>query len=131
MPPARHPFPRDCRLRARSDFDRAFRAGVREKRGPYDVCCVLTGFPVTRLGLSIGRKAGNAVRRNRIKRIFREAFRLERHALDPGFDYVVVPRGSGLDPTLDEARAIVATAFRAAARRAADRAARARKPGGP
>lgn len=131
MPPARLAFPRDCRLRARSDFDRAFRAGVRERRGPYEVCCVATGRPVARLGLSIGRKAGNAVRRNRIKRIFREAFRLERHGLEPGFDFVLVPRGAGLDPSLDEARAIVATAFRAAARRAAERAARAAKPSGP
>ncbi len=43
-----------------------------------------------RLGLSIGRRVGGAVVRSRLKRLLREAFRLEQHALPPGFDLVVV-----------------------------------------
>ena len=43
-----------------------------------------------RLGVSIGKRFGNAVRRNRLKRVLREAFRLEQHNLPQSFDYVVM-----------------------------------------
>jgi ribonuclease P protein component len=45
-----------------------------------------------RLGLVVGRKHGNSPQRNRIKRLFREAFRLSQHELPAGFDLVCTPR---------------------------------------
>jgi ribonuclease P protein component len=50
------------------------------------------GLPETRLGLSVSRKVGNAVVRNRWKRRIREAFRLERLQLPAGLDLVIRPR---------------------------------------
>jgi ribonuclease P protein component len=50
------------------------------------------GLDFPRLGLSVSRKVGGAVARNRWKRLLREAFRLSRRELPRGIDLVVVPR---------------------------------------
>jgi len=50
-----------------------------------------SGRELSRLGLVVSRRVGNAVIRNRIKRIFRELFRKAKARLDPPLDVVVVP----------------------------------------
>lgn len=45
-----------------------------------------------RLGLSVGRRFGNAVKRNRVKRLIRECFRLGQGDCERGYDFVVVVR---------------------------------------
>ena len=47
-----------------------------------------------RLGLTVGRKVGNAVARNRLKRVLREFFRLHQALLEDPLDIVVVPKRS-------------------------------------
>lgn len=75
-------------LRHGSDFDRVFATGRRHKTGAV-VVIVAPGLPTTfRFGLVVGRKVGNAVVRNRVKRRLREALR----RADPplGIDVVVI-----------------------------------------
>lgn len=61
------------------------------------------GLPHTRIGLSVSRKYGGAVQRNRIKRLYREAFRLEKESLPVGLDLVLIPRTQQA-PGIDELR---------------------------
>jgi ribonuclease P protein component len=56
-----------------------------------------------RLGVTIPRKAGGAVVRNRWKRLIREAYRLDQHAMPRGFDLVVRPK-RGAEPDFPRIR---------------------------
>ncbi len=46
-----------------------------------------------RLGITVSKKIGKAVVRSRIRRLVREAYRLEQHRLPVGLDMVIVARG--------------------------------------
>lgn len=89
-PRLRHP--RACRLQSGQDFARIYRNGVRV-RGRFILLVAAESLNpgVPRLGLSVGRKYHKlAVRRNRVRRVFRESFRLNRPDLPP-LDMILIP----------------------------------------
>jgi ribonuclease P protein component len=85
-------FPKKLHLRSKRDYDAVFDARTRESRGPLSVGARPNDLPHCRFGMSVSRKVGTAVRRNRIRRLLREAFRLMQHDLPRGYDLVVVVR---------------------------------------
>jgi ribonuclease P protein component len=97
MPPTSFRFPKSARLLSRSQFDRVFsrRCSLADARIILYACHASSNVNSPtgpRLGLTISKKCGNAVVRNRWKRTLREAFRLVQHDLPAGVDFVVIPR---------------------------------------
>jgi ribonuclease P protein component len=92
-------FPRARRLLRRADFLTCYDSGKRyfSRHFVFFVVYARARPGQWRLGLAVTRKSGNAVWRNRIKRIVREFFRLHQRDIPQGLDIVVVPR-RGLDP---------------------------------
>jgi ribonuclease P protein component len=109
MPAAkRSTFPSSHRLGGRREFAEVFAAKVRVSRGFLTVYAKPNGKKYNRLGLSVSRRIGSAVIRNRFKRLLREAYRLTRHDLPSGYDLVIVPRPHELR-TLTEYRDLLAS----------------------
>lgn len=103
-------------LREPSGFRRAFDRKKPASDVEMIVYAVENGLDHTRIGISIGKKkVKSAVGRNRIKRLVREAFRLNKTTIPAGVDLVVVPRGPGL--TFESAMRSFPGLARSAARR--------------
>lgn len=98
-PPADRSFPRAVRLLARRDFLHVYDRGLRAAGPSLVLFAAPNGLPWSRLGITVSRKFGGAVARNRMKRRIREIFRTHRNALPSGLDLVVNVRpGAGAVP---------------------------------
>lgn len=113
-------FRKRDRVRGHDSFDDVFAQGTRAASNAMLVLVSKNAANIARIGISVGRKFGDSPRRNRAKRLLREAFRLHRAELDPSFDYVVVPRSElprDMDGVAREFLRLAAKATAAAARR--------------
>lgn len=100
------------RVRRQVDFDRVYQQKFYAADQNLVVQGCANGLSHTRLGLSISRRVGNAVLRNRWKRIIRTAFRTLRTELPVGLDLVVRPRRGAHPVFADAARSLPGLAHR-------------------
>lgn len=85
------------RLRSGRDFSRIFREGEKVRLDDLTVRWLFNPYSWNRIGTSVGRKFGNAVKRNRVRRIIRELYRRRKGIFPQGIDVVFLPGKKFLD----------------------------------
>ncbi len=89
-PDKRYRHPKANRLGGRGTFKKILEHENRAWRGPIGMAIAPCDARQSRMGISIGRHVGIAARRNRIKRLLRESFRMMQHDWPRAFDVVVL-----------------------------------------
>jgi len=84
-------FRKSDHLRQGADFSRVYALRCVVRTAHLTVFAAPNESDRLRVGLSVSKKHGNAVLRNRLKRLLREAFRLSRNDLPRGLDLVLIP----------------------------------------
>jgi len=85
-------LPKTCLIRKGWEYDEVYSRGKRLHAKGFSLICVSNSSLESRLGISIHRKLRGAVKRNRIKRIIRESFRVERKHFPQGMNIVFAVR---------------------------------------
>ena len=85
------------KLVSNKEFRKVFNNGKSVANRFFVIYCMPKKQEVTRVGFSVGKKVGNAVSRNRTKRILREICRLNKHRIKNGYDCIIIarPRSAG------------------------------------
>lgn len=107
MSPVTLLFNRQRRLTRKSQFDLMYKEGDRRTAGPLLMHTLRNNLEYSRLGLSIPKRIGNAVKRNKIKRRCREAFRISQHELPGRIDMLLTIRPHEILTTSEYASLIV------------------------
>ncbi|MHB0995985.1 MAG: ribonuclease P protein component [Elusimicrobiales bacterium] len=102
-------FSRSSRLRLKRDFEAVFDGGSRTATGDLVAWHLRGGGEEKKLGLMVSKKTGGAVRRNRLKRLLREAFRLDRRELKEGTRLIIYPKAGCAVGNLAQARKALET----------------------
>jgi ribonuclease P protein component len=95
-------FPRSVRVRSRAEYLKVQRSG-RKVGGRYLIILSLDNdLPVSRFGVTVSKKTGNAVTRNRVRRRIRELQRLNRDSIVVGKDIVVIATRVASEATFEK-----------------------------
>lgn len=84
-------FTKSQHIRSKADFERVYSLKCKAADGVLLIFVARNDGPCTRIGLSVSKKHGGAVIRNRLKRLLREAFRLEQHQIPSNLDLILIP----------------------------------------
>jgi ribonuclease P protein component len=90
-------LPQQYRLKRSKDFARARRFGRSAGTALISLYVLRTRSPEMRIGFSVNKRVGKAVKRNRVKRLMREAVRPHLADLRPGQDVVFIARPQAAD----------------------------------
>jgi len=83
-------YKKSQRICSNEDFKQVLSARISAGRGPFRLFAGINTSGTPRFGISISKTTGKPVLRNRLKRLAREAFRLNQHNLYPSADYVLI-----------------------------------------
>ena len=92
------------RLKKSWEFQRAYKKGKKYWDAYFVIYIYHTQLKQTRLGITVSKKVGKSVQRNRVKRLIRAAFRVLKFKLLPHYDIVVVGRTAACGLTMPEVR---------------------------
>ena len=90
-------FPGSCRLTSRLQFKAVYAKGHRASCRCFTLYALPNSLDRCRLGLTVTRKVGCAVIRNRVKRILRDVYRRNQERLDVPLDIVINARATVLE----------------------------------
>ena len=88
----RQTFGKVERIRKKRDYLTVYQQGVRSHSNHFTVIAHRNPSGKRRLGITVGKKVGNAVKRNRLKRLLREFFRLHKEQFPPARDIVIMAK---------------------------------------
>ena len=117
-----YPMRKAFRVTRRGDISRIFDEGRRATDARMTLLVAPNELEHSRAGTGVSKRHGGAVRRNRIKRLCREAFRLTRADLPVGWDYMIIPRAGvelALEGLQESLRRLAPRAIRSAGTREA------------
>lgn len=106
---------KDYRLAKREDFNRVYRHGKSMANHQFVLYYLARpGQAQFRLGISASKKIGNAVVRNRIRRVIKEIIRLNQQSIAEGYDYILIVRKPAVDLSYKEVEKSIKHVFRKA-----------------
>lgn len=92
------------RLKKSWEFQRAYKNGKKYWDAYFVIYVYNTQFRNSRLGITVSKKVGKSVQRNRVKRLIREAFRMLKVELQQHYDIVVVGRNTACSLSVNQVR---------------------------
>ncbi len=79
------------RLRGSKNFNRVFRNARKVDVKGLKILYLENGLEINRIAIIAGKSFGKAVKRNRVKRHLREAYRNMKYKIKMGFDIIIIP----------------------------------------
>lgn len=79
-------------LKKNRDFQRLYRNGRYAASKSLVIYMQPNYLEINRIGITASKKCGKSVKRNRIRRLIRESYRMLQNNIEPGYDFVIVAR---------------------------------------